>query len=56
MTTSVEESIPSPRTAKLPAKTPIDIFQTDKIKLPIALIQEVRISVFSFKQFWLILL
>ena len=47
MRTSVAESIPSPTTAKLPANKPIMILDTDRIALPIVLIHEVLISIFS---------
>ena len=47
ITTSVAESIPSPTTAKLPVHKPMMIFDADRIALPMVLIHEVLIKIFS---------
>ena len=44
MTTSVAESMPSPSTARLPAKAPTVIFAAESTALPTVLIQEVLTS------------
>lgn len=47
MMTSVAESMPSPNTARLPANRPITILETDRMALPMVLIQEVLIKISS---------